>query len=71
MGSTNSRKQLFAQDRSLGEQEEKDNKFQIHGQTPHIEYFQTDKTILELEVGEDRFDPLLYRSWGKNVASRA
>ena len=57
MDSTNSRSQLIAQDRSLGEQEQKVNKFQIHGQTPHIEYFQTDKTILELELGKTGLTP--------------
>jgi hypothetical protein len=57
--STNSRRQLIVQDISLGEQEQKGNNFKIHGQTHHIEYFQTDKTILEVRVGEDLFDPLL------------
>jgi hypothetical protein len=54
---TNSSKKLIAQDRSLGEQEQKVNDFQIHGQTPHVEYFQTDKTILELELGKTVLTP--------------
>ena len=57
MDSTNSSKKLIAQDRSLGEQEQKVNDFQIHGQTPHVEYFQTDKTILELELGKTGLTP--------------
>jgi len=48
---------LIAQDLSLGEQEQKVNNFQIHGQTPHVEYFQTDKTILELELGKTVLTP--------------
>ena len=60
---------LIGQDRSLGEQEQKVNNFQIHGQTPHIEYFQTDKTILELELGKTGLTPsylfILHRSKDK------
>jgi hypothetical protein len=65
---TNSSKKLIAQDRSLGEQEQKVNKFQIHGQTPHIEYFQTDKTILELELGKTGLTPLLDRPGGEKMS---
>jgi hypothetical protein len=62
---------LIAQDLSLGEQEQKVNNFQIHGQTHHIEYFQTDKTILELELGKTVLTPSHTVLEGKNVASRA
>jgi hypothetical protein len=62
---------LIAQDLSLGEQEQKVNNFQIHGQTPHVEYFQTDKTILELELGKTVLTPSHTVLEGKNVASRA
>jgi hypothetical protein len=60
--------QLIVQDLSLGEKEQKVNNFQIHGQTPHIEYFQTDKTTLELELGKPGLTPSYTVPGGKNVA---